>query len=323
MMPFGYRWTAIRTPSSRTLRTAIRSMATVNHGSIPHEQRTAFEPRERLFERVTIANIREINDTVRLLRLNTEEPNRTINFLPGQWLDVFIPGLPQAGGFTITSTPFSSRPSSHSHLYLELAIQKSRNPPARWLWQPEADILGTILNVRVGGSFHWPPPMDISNIDRLVLVAGGVGINPLVSIMTFLIQVPVQQRPREIHFLYASKTSSELDAQKILFLPRLLDLVGIADDPLNVTLSLYLTGSGTDEGGLIEDGRLPNRTFARRLQEFDLSRALDGFRDGGMTDRKDTVAYVCGPPKMTDEIVATLNRQEGMSPDRVLCEKWW
>ena len=98
-------------------------------------------------------------------------------FLPGQWLDVFIPGIPQAGGFTITSTPFQSRPTSHSKPYLELAVQRSKNPPAKWLWQREDDIVGGELAVRVGGSFHWPPKsLDAAAIDRLVLIAGGVGI---------------------------------------------------------------------------------------------------------------------------------------------------
>ena len=39
--------------------------------------------------------------------------------------------------------------------------------------------------------------------------------------------------------------------------------------------------------------------------------------------RHNTVAYVCGPPAMTDEVVAFLNSQQGMSKERVLCEKWW
>lgn len=147
--------------------------------------------------------------------------------------------------------------------------------------------------------------------------------SPLISIFSYLIHIPTRQRPREIHFLYATKASPELDAQSILFLPRLLDLVAAAADQNNVTLSLYATGTGDEDGGLIEDGRLPNRTFARRIQEFDLVRALDGFRKGGAGEREGTVCYVCGPPRMTDEVVAFLSQQEGMSPERVLCEKWW
>lgn len=143
------------------------------------------------------------------------------------------------------------------------------------------------------------------------------------SIFTFLIQIPESQRPREIHFVYGSKTTPECDANKILFVPRLLDLVAAAADPTNVTFSLFLTGTGSDEGGLIEDGKLPNRTFARRMQEYDIQQALNGFRADVATSRARTVAYVCGPPKMTDELVSLIGRQDGMSPDRVLCEKWW
>jgi hypothetical protein len=100
-----------------------------------------------------------------------------VKFLPGQWLDTFIPGLPKAGGFTITSTPSEARPSSSSPPYLELAVQLSSNPPAQWLSRPADDILGTQLTVRVGGSFTWPPyGVDSVHIDRLVLIAGGVGI---------------------------------------------------------------------------------------------------------------------------------------------------
>ena len=77
----------------------------------------------------------------------------------------------------MTSTPGEARPSSHSAAYLELAVQNSTNPPARWLWRPQEDIIGTQLTVRVGGSFTWPPlGLNTSDIERLVLIAGGVGI---------------------------------------------------------------------------------------------------------------------------------------------------
>jgi hypothetical protein len=61
---------------------------------------------------------------------------------------------------------------------LELAIQKSpSNPPAAWLWQDEAKILGHELKVRIGGSFVWPPPeVSVEDVKKVILVAGGVGI---------------------------------------------------------------------------------------------------------------------------------------------------
>lgn len=108
-----------------------------------------------------------------------------VKFFPGQWLDVFIPGMPKAGGFTITSTPREALPPKPDFrtgiaqpAFLELAIQYSpANPPAAWLWQPWTDIAGADLLVRVGGSFAWPPlHLDPRQIRRVVFVAGGVGI---------------------------------------------------------------------------------------------------------------------------------------------------
>ena len=147
--------------------------------------------------------------------------------------------------------------------------------------------------------------------------------SPLISIFSYLIHIPESQRPREVHFLYGSGSSPELDTQKILFLPRLLDLVAAAADPTNVTLSLFFTGTGIVERLPLEDGKLPNRTFARRMRDQDLVHAIDGLRQGGAISREGTVCYVCGPARMTDEFVDLLGQQDGMSPDRVLCEKWW
>lgn len=101
--------------------------------------------------------------------------------MPGQWLDVYVPDIEKAGGFTITSPPRYAVPppaQPDRKPYLELAVQKSPdNPPAAWLWQPVEDIIGRELMVRVGGSFVWPPPgVDIESITRAVFIAGGVGI---------------------------------------------------------------------------------------------------------------------------------------------------
>jgi hypothetical protein len=102
-----------------------------------------------------------------------------------------------------------------------------------------------------------------------------------------------------------------------------MDLVAAVADP-NVSLRLFLTGTGDDE--FIDHGQLPNLTYGRRIGDKDLISALDGFQTsvfGSEHDRLKTVAYVCGPPRMTDEVVAFLSRQSGMTEDRVRCEKWW
>ena len=90
----------------------------------------------------------------------------------------------QVGGFTITSTPADLQPSpAYPSGYLELAIQRSpRNPPAAWLWKAKDEIQNASLKVRVGGNFTWPPRQVQSNIDRVVFVAGGVGVKYVSSL---------------------------------------------------------------------------------------------------------------------------------------------
>ena len=61
---------------------------------------------------------------------------------------------------------------------MELAVLESpSNPPAAWLWKPTEEILGKEVNIRVGGSFVWPPTgIDLEKIKNVVFIAGGVGI---------------------------------------------------------------------------------------------------------------------------------------------------
>jgi hypothetical protein len=99
-----------------------------------------------------------------------------------------------------------------------------------------------------------------------------------------------------------------------------MDLVAAAADS-NVTLRLFLTDTGGT--GPIEHGRLPNRTFARRVANADIVQAIDGYRQSSQDCRSRTLCYVCGPPRMTDEFVDFLGQQPGMAKERVLCEKWW
>ncbi|KAK4996861.1 hypothetical protein LTR66_003614 [Elasticomyces elasticus] len=267
-----------------------------------------------------------------------------VKFRAGQWLDVFIPGLRKAGGFTITSTPGEAQPlpttavsntataaASVTRPYLELAIQQSANPPAQWLWRPTEEVLGRQLVVRVGGSFHWPPlGIPEEGVDRLVLVAGGVGIkgrrlngwgkrnSPLISIFAHLAQLPVERRPKRIHFLYSTRpppASSPDVVAAVLFLPRLVRLRELLEETGTQTeLSLFLTGV---EEPPTSGAGWPRGTRVGRIAREDLLEAV-----GEVAGRAGTLAYVCGPPRMTDQVVEFLQGQEGMR-GRVLCEKWW
>ncbi|KAL8683206.1 MAG: hypothetical protein Q9186_000818 [Xanthomendoza sp. 1 TL-2023] len=140
--------------------------------SSTHQERTATAQREADLHRVKLASIDQVNESVRVLRLQIP-PAKDVKFLPGQWLDVHLPNVQQAGGFTITSTPKDAQHTPHKPGYLELAIQKSpNNPPAAWLWKPEDEILGSDVHRRISLLYGTRAPKsrnlsDILFLDRL------------------------------------------------------------------------------------------------------------------------------------------------------------
>ncbi|KAF2691407.1 hypothetical protein K458DRAFT_285792 [Lentithecium fluviatile CBS 122367] len=306
--------------------------------SLSHEERTATEPRDEGIHPVIIDCVSPVNDRIRRFRLSIKD-RKPIHFLPGQWLDVHVPGIDKAGGFTITSSPRQAVSSLTNDYvpYLELAVQESPdNPPAAWLWKPAEEITGKEVHVRVGGSFVWPPQgVDMSQIKRAIFIAGGVGINPLISMLSFIHE---QKSPIETRILYSTKAPSKAtQPSEILFLPDLLDLFRKPrSHPSKDRIELFFTGTWhgptlnrkDDEPlqplmsqtlpFLFADTEVPVVAWTHRIDDIALSNAV-----GNRDEASSSVFYVCGPPKMTDSIVGHLKKQEHIQPERVLCEKWW
>ncbi|KAK3403121.1 hypothetical protein B0T20DRAFT_474917 [Sordaria brevicollis] len=301
-----------------------------------HLERTAKEPRDEALHTVVIKQIDQINDSIRVFRFGIPD-QKTIKFSAGQWLDVYVPTVPKAGGFTITSAPSAAVAQQRTEspngqappqeAYLELAIQKSpNNPPAAWLWKPLSDIMNAEVKVRVGGSFIWPPAgIDVSALRKVVLVAGGVGINPLISILSAIADdMKGGKLPDgcEVTMLYSMKDPGPpRNVEKMLFVERIAEL--FAKEDVRGMFRLFLTGPhGTQESNM-KDAIVDCHGFIvkfanRRISLEDISSAIGG-------DKSSAVVYVCGVPTMTDEMVEKLVSDDGlaMARDRVLFEKWW
>lgn len=233
-----------------------------------------------------------------------------------------MPGITQAGGFTITSPPAAA--ADRASPYLELAVQESPgNPPAAWLWGRESDILGQTLQVRVGGSFTFPPSRGLDGIRTVVFVAGGVGINPIMSMLSHVGQSRGKDLGEQVLWdpavefkvAYASRVG-EGGVGEVLFLPRITEL--LQSGQVNGSLFLFLTGAG---GGTEAESRpaahVGYQLQNQRIASEDLRALVD--------DPKHCLVYICGPPTMTDGIESFLTSAEGlaMSPSHVITEKWW
>ncbi|KAL6862356.1 hypothetical protein J3F83DRAFT_746044 [Trichoderma novae-zelandiae] len=335
------------------LRAMNSSKREIDEARDGHLERTADEPREADLHEVRLERVEQVNERVRLFRLKLL--SGPVKFLPGQWLDTYIPNVPKAGGFTITSAPSaaltnpppSSSPSSTP--YFELAVQESPdNEPAAWLWRPVGEILGARLRVRVGGRFVFPPRLpppltgekDASTasdgdgdgdgvgvggggLKKVVFVAGGVGVNPLVSMLSYIAENSTanEQTPlvEDVVFLYASKMPRSGKLADILFLDRIARFFG--EGKVKGRVKLFVTGAaaslqGTREiAGTREMNGARVEVQKRRITAADVEDAVADGRDPG------TVVYVCGPRTMTDELAERLAGV--MDPRRVLTEKWW
>ncbi|KAL2444396.1 hypothetical protein ABEF95_016521 [Exophiala dermatitidis] len=310
-------------------------MATVKE-SIPHIIRTADDPRQQGVWTARISEIEQVNSKIRLLKLSLPRDGPPLRHLPGQYIDLYIPNVDVVGGFTITSPPGAASFDKTENPHIELAIQCSpTNPPAAYLWRPAAEILNSPVSFKVGGNFVYPPPTTApQKLDRVVFVAGGVGINPIMSMVSAIHEaglglagtesssekIPV---PKTVRVLYTSRRekSPQGQSEPVLFEAR---LRSIADhwssrkDVMDYTYTFFET-SASGEAEAKEDEQTQNSTTCyRRINHNDLLDAI-----GPQETRPNTFVYVCGLPTMTDEFVSFLKNTPGVDERKVLCEKWW
>lgn len=157
--------------------------------------------------------------------------------------------------------------------------------------------------------------------------------SPLISILSHLNNnnetTNTLYHPSHIHILYSTRlpntnnapgASSESALDRILFVPRLRQIIQCQSQShrLQISLDLFITN-------LPDNSHLPTaspselKIHSKRIAQDDIQKAIAGADNTLQPD--ETVCYLCGPPKMTDEMVGGL--RELLGEDRVFFEKWW
>lgn len=263
-----------------------------------HLERTASALRREVVAAAKVCEIAHESPTVKSLRLLVAD--KDFSFKAGQWVDFFIPGVSVVGGFSICSSPQLLQ----QERIIELAVKYTNHPPA--VWVHNKCTLGSEVALRVGGEFFFDPqPTDAPR--NLVLIAGGVGINPLLSILRHSADLHRDQANKRssyetgtVKLFYSAKNTSEL-----LFKKNILDLVN--EFPEKITCSLHVTKQTTQISAelkpYITEGRITEKEISEHVSA-------------------ETLFYICGPPPMTDFFSKQL--EDSHVPKEHICfEKWW
>ena len=209
-------------------------------------------------------------------------PDADFRFLPGQWIDLSadVDGTTHTAGYSITTSPLHQGE-------IELAIRASaRHPLARWVH--EAARIGDQVRVTQGqGPFVYLPEMS----DNVVLIGGGVGITPLLSIFRHVRDAAL---PTHAHLVYSVSDSCE-----ILFRDEL-------DQAVRAHANLHVSITVTQ----------PDPSW------HGLSGRIDPVKLHALDVPDDTLYYLCGPKGMVEDM-STLLHDLGVPMNRIIFEKWW
>ena len=226
-----------------------------------------------------ITRIWQATPTIKAFELAVDDPG--FKYLPGQWVEVstVIDGDIKTSAYSVTT-------SSAQEGVVGLAIKtSSTHPVTRWLHGAHE---GDTVNITRGqGPFVFLPDMG----EDIVLIGGGVGVTPLLSIFRY-----VRDASPETHAtLYYSVSHPD----EILFRE---ELEKSARQYTHLSLEITVTQSSPDWKG--QTGRINKHKLA----------ALNALPN--------TLFYLCGPPGMVEDMSAFL-RELGVSPSRIIFEKWW
>ncbi|XP_071102755.1 oxidoreductase NAD-binding domain-containing protein 1-like [Haliotis cracherodii] len=186
---------------------------------------------------------------------------------------------------------------------LQLAVKRSPHPPAHWV-HTKCKVVAQV-DLRVGGDYFYDPQPGEEPPTNLLLVAGGVGINPLMSMLSHVhdLQQTATTRsmcPNKVILMFSAKTKEEL-----LFRKRIDELCNMKSH--NMSSMYFITEETAGKG----DNFVNSRIKEEHIQEL-----TDRLKPGKVE------CYLCGPSPMIASI-ETMLKACGITEPSIHYERWW
>ena len=249
------------------------------------EPNSALLPSAKWRGKLRVASVITETPSVKTIRLQpaSGESHLPFTFLPGQFLNVSfsIGGARMNRSYTISSSPTQRE-------YVDLTVKREpRGAVSRHI----DDLLKVGAEIETGG----PVGKSVftgTEADSIVLISGGVGITPMMSITRYLAE---RSWPGDIFFVYACRSPADF-----IFSAELTELEQ-ANPKLHLAV-LMERWEGTSWQGL--RGRLTRELLAQIVP--------------GIASRR---VHLCGPPVMMDAVKAILTELK-VPPDQVKTESF-
>ena len=229
----------------------------------------------------TIAAVIRETPTVKSFALDLG--GREIGFSAGQWVDLFvtIEGAEAVGGYSITSSP-----ADQTSVRLAVKHDGSDHPVTNWLHDYAR--AGDMVEVSLGGDFTYTP----DEAGSVVLIGGGIGMTPLMSIVR---TVDEMARLTRLALVYSASSPDEM-----LF-RREIESIVARNSRIRCVFTVTRSVPETWDG---HTGRIDGEFL--RTEGIDLG----------------ALFFICGPPGMIQDVAAILGAL-GVPGERVRYEQWW
>lgn len=229
-----------------------------------------------------VTELQRLTHDIRRLRLHIDDAPG-LRFYAGQYADLTLPRHGVTRSYSMASTPASP-------LDLEFLIKVY--PGGAFSSALDADL-------KVGDAISVTGPYGIccrrDHAGPMILVGGGSGMAPLISILSDLVQSGLD---RPVRFFYGARTEDDL-----FDLERIAELGGHLADFAWIPALSHQSGSDAWTG---------DTGFIHEVVERHLPRPLPD----------ETDAYVCGPPPLIDAVIPVL-RVKGLDVDRIYFDKFF
>jgi ferredoxin-NADP reductase len=207
------------------------------------------------------------------------------NFKPGQFVNLYI----QKENQPLLARPYSIASSPSNKEYLELTIKIVEGGR----FTPRVAELKVGDEVKIGGPFGKFFFLDEEKMKKLVLIGGGCGITPFVSMIRYVVDNKLNTH---IVYFYSARS---MDA--ILYKD---ELEKYAKENSNIKVVFTCTRE-TSDAWKGERGRVNIEMIKKYVDIND----------------KEFYYMLCGPPAMVSDLVNAL-KNAGIEEERILHESW-